>query len=64
MGGYLPSAATIFASTTQPSTDTFTYLWPVVGLILGFIIGVLVVNRVISLASKAAHKVVGKGRRG
>jgi len=64
METYLPSASTIFASSTQASSDTFVYLWPIVGLILGFIIGVLVINRAISLVSKAAHKVVGKGRRG
>jgi len=64
MGGFLPTAADILATTTTSSTSVFNYLYPVAGLVLGFIIGVLVVNRVISLGSKAAHKVVGKGRRG
>lgn len=64
MGGILPSASTILASSTQAGTDTFTYFWPVVGLVLGFILGVLVVNLVIRHATRAARRVVGKGRRG
>jgi len=64
MGGILPTAADMLATSTSSSSAVFTYLYPVAGIVLGFIIGVLVVNRVISLVSKAAHRVVGKGRRG
>lgn len=60
----LPSASTIFASSSSNTLDTFTYLWPIVALVVGFIIGVLVVNKVIHVASKAAHRTVGRGRRG
>lgn len=61
---FLPSGSTVLAAGTTDGTDTFTYFWPVVGLILGMILGVLVVNLIIRHASRAARRVVGKGRRG
>jgi len=61
---YLPSAAVALAAGTTDATSAFGFFWPVAGLILGMILGVLVVNLIIRHASRAARRVVGKGRRG
>lgn len=60
----LPSATETVTALTAYSNDVFTWLFPVAGIVLGFIVGVLVINKVISTVGKAARRVVGKGRRG
>lgn len=59
----LPNPADIGAQLSE-TDDIVTWLFPVAGIVLGFFLGVLVINKVIAVVNRSSRSVIGKGKRG